>query len=186
MNDSKISVRYSRAIFQSALEKKILDKVNQDMIFISEICKLPEIKEFLASPIIPPSKKEAIFHKILDNNVEDITLSLIDLIVKNGRESYIPAIARVFIHEAKKSKGTTETILTTAVRVDENVKKQVIELISEVFKTRVELKENINPEIIGGFILQIDDNYIDASIKNKLRKIKKELKGSIIGTELKK
>ena len=58
------------------------------------------------------------------------------------------------------------------------VKKQISDLISEVFKTKVELKENIDPEIIGGFILKIDDNYIDASIRNKLRKIKKELKGS--------
>ena len=66
------------------------------MIFISEICKIPETKEFLNSPIIVPSKKAAIFHKMLGDNVEKITLSLIDLIVKNGRESFIPAIARVF------------------------------------------------------------------------------------------
>jgi F-type H+-transporting ATPase subunit delta len=180
MNDSKISVRYSRALFQTALEKKILDKVNQDMIFIASICKLPETKEFLQSPIIVPSKKEAIFHKILGDNVEKITLSLIDLIVKNGRESFIPAIARVFMHETKKYKGITESVLTTAVKVDEKVKKQITDLISEVFTTKVELKENIDTEIVGGFILQIDDNYIDASIKNKLRKIKKELKGSAI------
>jgi F-type H+-transporting ATPase subunit delta len=180
MNDSKISVRYSRALFQSALEKKILDKVNQDMIFISEICKFPETKEFLQSPIIVPSKKEAVFHKILGDNVEKITLSLIDLIVKNGRESFIPAIARVFIHETKKYKGITESVLTTAVKVDEKVKKQITDLISDVFKTKVELKEIVDPEIVGGFILQIDDNYIDASIKNKLRKIRKELKGSVI------
>ncbi len=64
MNDSKISVRYSRALFQSALEKKILDEVNQDMILIAEICKAPETKEFLSSPIIVPSKKIEIFHKI--------------------------------------------------------------------------------------------------------------------------
>ena len=180
MNDSKISVRYSRALFQSALEKKILDKVNQDMIFISEICKFPETKEFLQSPIIVPSKKEAIFHKILGDYVEKITLSLIDLIVKNGRESFIPAIARVFIHETKKYKGITESVLTTAVKVDEKVKKQIIDLVSEVFTTKVQLKENIDTEIVGGFILQIDDNYIDASIKNKLRIIRKELKGSAI------
>ena len=99
MNDSKISVRYSRALFQSALEKKILDKVNQDMILISEICKIAETKEFLQSPIIVPSKKIEIFHKIFGGNVEEITLSLIDLVVKNGRESYLPAIARVFMHE---------------------------------------------------------------------------------------
>jgi len=183
MNDSKISVRYSRALFQSALEKKILDKVNQDMIFISEVCKIPEAKEFLHSPIIVPSKKEAILHKILGENVEKITLSLIDLIVKNGRESFIPAIARVFLHETKKYKGITETHLTTAIKVDDKVKKQISDLISEVFKTKVELEENIDSEIIGGFILRIDDNYIDASIKNKLRRIKKELMGSSVNPE---
>jgi len=183
MNDSKISVRYSRALFQSALEKKILDEVNQDMIFISEICKIPETKEFIKSPIIVPSKKEAIFHKMLVDNVEKITLSVIDLIVKNGRESFIPAIARNFIHETKKYKGITETVLTTAVKVDDKVRKQITDLISEVFKTKVELKANVDPEIVGGFILQIDDNYIDASIKNKLRKIRKELRGSVITPE---
>jgi F-type H+-transporting ATPase subunit delta len=182
MNDSKISVRYSRALFQTALEKKILDKVNQDMVFLAEICKLPEMKEFLQSPIIVPSKKDDVFHKILGDNVDKITLSLIDLIVKNGRESFIPAIARVFMHETKKYKGITESVLTTAVKVDEKVKKQITDLISEVFTTKVELKENIDTEIVGGFILQIDDNYIDASIKNKLRKIKKELKGSVIAS----
>jgi F-type H+-transporting ATPase subunit delta len=180
MNDSKISVRYSRAIFQSAVEKKTLDKVYQDMIFISEICRTPETKEFLQSPIISPSKKQAIFHKMFDGNIEKITLSLIDLTVKNGRESFIPAIARNFIHETKKYRGITESVLTTAVKVDDEVKKQITTLISDIFKTTVELKETVDPEIIGGFILQIDDNYIDASIKNKLRKIKKELIGSVV------
>lgn len=179
MNDSKISIRYSRALFQSALEKKILDKVYQDMILISEICKAAETKEFLDSPIIPPSKKEAIFHKMIGGSVEVITLSIIDLIVKNGRESFIPSIARNFIHDTKKFKGITESVLTTAVDVDDSIRKQITDLISGVFNTKVELKENIDPEIIGGFILQIDDNYIDASIRNKLRKIKKELIGSI-------
>ena len=178
MNDSKISVRYSRALFQSALEKKIIDKVNQDMIFISEICKTPETKEFLLSPIIVPSKKTSIFHKMLEGNVEKITMSMIDLIVKNGRESYLPAVARVFIHETLKYKGITESVLTTAVTIDAKVKKQMTALISEVYSTKVELEERIDPGIIGGFILRIDDNYIDASIKNKLRKIKKELLGS--------
>jgi F-type H+-transporting ATPase subunit delta len=180
MNDSKISVRYSRALFQTALEKKILDKVNQDMIFITEICKVPETKEFLLSPIIVPSKKSLIFHKMLDGNVEKITLSMIDLMVKNGRESYLPAMARVFISETLKFKGITECVLTTAVKVDAEVKKQMKKLISEVYSTKVELEEKINPEIIGGFILRIDDNYIDASLRNKLRKIKKELLGNVL------
>jgi len=180
MNESIISVRYSRALFQSALEKKILDKVNQDMILILEVCKIPETKEFLGSPIIIPSKKSSILHSMFGESVEKITLSLLDLVVRNGRESHIPAIARVFIRETMKHKGITESLLTTAVKVNEKVKKQITDLISEVFKTKVELKENINKDIIGGFILRVDDNYIDASIRSKLRKISKELKGSAL------
>ena len=180
MNDSKISVRYSRALFQSALEKKILDKVNQDMILITEICKVPETKEFLKSPVIVPSKKIDIFHKILGDNVEKITLSLIDLVVKNGRESFLPAIARVFINETMKYKGITKSVLTTAFKVDKKVKNQISELISDVFRTKAELEEVTDPEIIGGFILRVDDNYIDASVRTKLNKIRKELMRSVI------
>jgi F-type H+-transporting ATPase subunit delta len=180
MNDSKISVRYSRALFQSALELKILDKVYQDMIFVSEICKIAETKEFLKSPIIPPSRKTAIFHSMLGNNVEKITLSLIDLTVKNGREGFLPAVARVFISETLKYKGITGSVITTAVKIDDKIKKQIIDLMSGIFKTKIELEEKIDPGIIGGFILRIDDNYIDASVRNKLRKIRKELKGSVL------
>jgi F-type H+-transporting ATPase subunit delta len=182
MNDSKISVRYSRALFQSASEKKIIDKVNQDMIFIAEICKMPETKEFLRSPIIVPSKKSAVFHKLLADNVEEITLSLVDLVVKNGRESYLPAITREFIHVTMKYKGITGSVLTTAVKVEDKVRMEISDLIAEVFSTKVELEEIVDPEIIGGFILRVDDSYIDASIRNKLSKIKKGLLGSIIAS----
>jgi F-type H+-transporting ATPase subunit delta len=59
--------------------------------------------------------------------------------------------------------------------VNDNIRKQIIDLISKIFKTKVELKENIDRGIIGGFILKVNDNYIDASVRNKLRIIKKGL-----------
>ena len=73
MNDSKISVRYSRALFNLATERNLIDKVNEDMLFISEVCKINEVKEVLDSPVIVPSKKTAIFHSFLKKNIEKIT-----------------------------------------------------------------------------------------------------------------
>jgi F-type H+-transporting ATPase subunit delta len=175
MNDSKIPVRYSRALFQLAIEKKLLEKVNLDMIYISEICKIPEIKEILNSPIIVPSKKKKIFHDLFENHIEKITLSLIDMAIKNGREQYLPSITRVFKYETLKYKGITETELTTAVPVSDIIRKQISDLISSVFKTKVDLVENLDKEILGGFILKVNDNFIDASLRNKLRKIRKGL-----------
>lgn len=182
MNDGKISVRYAYAFFQSALDRKILDKVYKDMNLISELCTLPEFKELLQSPIIPSSKKTEIIHNTIGDKLESLTGSLIDLVVKNGREIFLPGIAREFIRTTKEYKGITESVLTTAVRVDDEVKKKVSDLISNFFKTKVELREVIDKDIIGGFILKVEDNYIDASVRNKLRKIEKELKSRTLIT----
>ena len=183
MNESKISVRYSRALFQLAVEKKLLDKIYQDMILITHLCRIDEVKEILASPVILPSKKKAIMSELLGKNVEKITMSLINLLIKNGRENHLPDITRVFKDETLKYKGITATDLITATPVDENTRKQVIDLVSKVFNTKVELAEIIDEEIIGGFILKVNDNYLDASVRNKLRKIKRGLAVRINNTE---
>lgn len=175
MNDSKISVRYSRALFNLASEKNQLDKVYQDMVFISEFCRINEVKEVLESPVIVPSKKRSILFSVLEKNVEPVTLSLVDLLIKNGRENYLPAVARVFKDETLKFKGITETGLITAVKVSDTIRRQITSLVESVFKTKVELKESVNTSIIGGFVLRVNDNYIDASVKTKLRRIRKGL-----------
>ncbi|NSW93147.1 MAG: ATP synthase F1 subunit delta [Bacteroidales bacterium] len=177
MNDSKISVRYSKALFLSALDKNLLENVNRDMNFISELCKIDEIKELLDSQIIRPDIKFNTLKTILKGKVEDITLSLVQLAVRNGREKYLPSIARAFRSDTLKHKGVTECTLTSAVKLKEEIKKEVVDFISTHYKTKVNLVEIVDEDIIGGFILKIDDNYIDASIKSKLRKIKKELTG---------
>ncbi len=181
MNESKISVRYSKALFLSAKEKGELDAVFKDMVLISELCRMSQIKELLGNPVIIPSKKITVFHAILEKNIEKTTLSLVDLLIKNGRESYLPAVARAFRDETLKYRGITETHLTTAVPVNKEIKKQIADLISAVFDTKVELIETVDTDVIGGFILRVRDNFIDASVRNKLRKIKKNLSYRSIG-----
>ena len=175
MNESRISVRYSKALFQSALEKDILDRINQDMVLIRDICTVPEVRELLSNPVIRPAKKSETLSRIFGKDIHPLSLSLVELVVKNGRERYLPSIARVFVHETKKHRGITESVLTTAVKIDPELKKQVSGMIEKLLDTKVDLKENIDESIIGVFILRVEDNYVDASIRNKLRKIRSEL-----------
>ena len=181
MNDSKISVRYSKALFESAIDKNLVDRVYQDMIFISEICRVPEVKEVLRSPVIVPSKKRSILTGLLEKNVDTLTLSLVGLLIKNGREDYLPAVARVFRDETLKYRGITQTDLITAVPVTDSVRKQISELVSSVFRTKVELNESVDKDIMGGFILRVNDSYIDASVRTRLRKIRKGLSVRVSG-----
>jgi len=175
MNESRISVRYARALFQSALERNELDRINSDMIVVKDTCNIPEVKEIIDNPVIMPSKKINLLHSLFGKELHELTLSLVDLVVRNGREQFLPAIARMFNQETKRHKGITESVLTTAVPVDTRVSKQVEDIIADMFKTKVDLKTNVDESIIGGFVLKVEDNFIDASVKNKLRKIKREL-----------
>ena len=154
------------------------------MKYLSEICTVPEFKEMLESPIIKPSKKTGIIHKTIGRNLEELTFSLVDMVVRNGRENFLPSIAREFMRKTKEYNGITESVLTTAVRVDEKLLNRISGLIADIFKTKVELKEIVDKDIIGGFILRIEDNYIDASVRNKLRKIEKELKNKTLTTSI--
>lgn len=184
MNDSKISVRYAKALFSLAAENKVLESIYTDMAYLLELCRIPEVKELLENPVIVPSRKEDILHKVTGEKIHKLTASLIGLVVKNGRETFIPAIAREFIRETKQHKGITEAVLTTAVRVDDKIRAQITDLVAGIFKTKVELKEEIDKDIIGGFILRVEDSYIDASVRKKLRVIEKELTGKAFKTRI--
>lgn len=175
MNESRVSVRYSKALFQSALDRNILDTINRDMVLIRDICAMPEVRELLTNPVIRPAKKTETLTGIVGKDIHPLTLSLVELVVRNGRERYLPSIARVFVHETKRYRGVTESVLTTAVKIDPELKKRVSAMIEKLLDTKVDLKENIDESIIGGFILRVEDNYVDASIRNKLRKIRSEL-----------
>lgn len=179
MNEGKIPVRYAKALFESALNQNLLDQVYSDMQFIAGVCKNDEMKEVLRSPIILPSDKRKILHALFEKNIHPLTLAMIDLMTKNGREAWLPSIARIFSRKTLEFQGITEPNLTTAVPVKEEVKKHISLFIESHFKTKVRLTESVDPDIIGGFVLKINDYFIDASIRTRLKKIKQNLSGGI-------
>jgi F-type H+-transporting ATPase subunit delta len=104
-----------------------------------------------------------------------LTLEFIDLLVKNNRLPFVEGIARKFNERYKAYKGITEVRLTTVSPLDKAVQKNILKHIVFKINQKVSLEEIIDPEIIGGFIIKIEDEQVDASVKTRLNKIKKEL-----------
>lgn len=178
MNDSKIAVRYAKALFLSAKEKKVLDNVHNDIVFVLDICRqVSELMDLFNSPIIPASKKKVIVREVFKLDVNKLTLNFLDLIILNKRETFIPDIARRFISVYKKHKGITSATLTTATPVDREVRNRIIDLIDKAYKTKVDLAGKVEESLIGGFVLRIEDHLLNASVSSELKKIKKELTG---------
>lgn len=175
MNESQISVRYAKALFQSASEKNILDQVSRDMELLSETCKLADFRFMLELPSLQPSQKYKFIHAIFGKSVSAISLSLINLVIKNKREIYLPGIARNFRAFYRKEKGIRSAEMLTAVKVEESSLKKIRELIKKAYDSEVELTTAVDQDLIGGFILKIEDRQYDASVATHLKKMKKQL-----------
>jgi F-type H+-transporting ATPase subunit delta len=175
MNDSKISVRYAKALFELALESASLPAVEADMRLILELSLTPDFRVLIDNPVIPPSRKLGVFTAAFGGKLHNLTMALAAQVIRNSREQFLPAIARNFIDMSVREQGITEVTLTTAVRASEEVKKSITELVARTFNTIVSLEEVVDGDLIGGFILRVDDNLIDASVRNRLRKIEKAM-----------
>ncbi len=174
MNDNKIGVRYAKALFQLGQERNILDSLRTDIEIIASTCSESDMLLLLESPVVKSSKKQDVFVKIFKGNVQDLSIDFLSMIIENKRENYIPAICRNFIDQYRKHKGIRAAKVTTAVVIDDNLKKEISKVISNVFKTDVELSTHEDGNLIGGFILRVGDQQIDASVSTKLSKIKRE------------
>jgi len=175
MNESQISVRYAKALFQSALEQQLLEDVYKDMEMLASTCKLEEFQYMLLVPTLQPSQKIKILGNIFEKHFSKISFSMISLIVKNKRETYLPGIARYFKDLYRKEKGVRIARLLTAQPVDEAGLKGIRSLIKKAYDSEVELTSSINKDVIGGFVLTIEDMQYDASVATHLRKLKKQL-----------
>jgi len=175
MNESQISVRYAKALFQSASELQLLDRVYGDMKMLSETCKLDEFQNMLLLPSLQPSQKYKVVASILEMHLSEISLSMINLVITNKRELYLEGIARNFNDLYRKTRGIRTATLVTAQPVEDSALESIRELIRKTYDMEVELTDKVEEDVIGGFVLTIEDMQYDASVASHLRKIKKQL-----------
>ncbi|OFX56880.1 MAG: ATP synthase F1 subunit delta [Bacteroidetes bacterium GWA2_30_7] len=175
MNYSKISVRYSKALFELAKEKNLIEEVRSDIKLIYESFSVPEFSILLNSPIVKNSVKFEILKKVFSNKLNSLTFSFLKMIVDNKRENHLNDISRNFLDFYKKDKGIKSAVFTTAADIDNNLLTSIKKVIKEVFNSEIELEHIIQEDILGGFVLRVEDQQIDSSVSSKLRTLKRNL-----------
>ena len=155
MNSGLISSRYANALMVFAQEKNAEDRVYEDSAALRKALAdkegLPDCIERLSEPM----------------------QKFIALVLRNKRAEYLPAILRSFRILYRREKGITKAVLTTAAE-DPELAGNLAQLMMLQGFNKVEFKTEVNPELIGGFTLQVEDKRLDASIASQLRTIRKE------------
>lgn len=175
MKSTKVATRYAKALLETAIEQKKVDSILGDMQFLLQANK--ETRDFellIGSPIVKGDKKIEIFEKVFEQ-FEDATMSFVKLVTENGREALLPQIAESFEAQVKEYKGIVPITLISAKALDTNTKDAILAKVQGAVNGQLEVEEKIDESLIGGFMVRMGDNQIDASVASQLNKLKQRL-----------
>ena len=175
MAHTKVASRYAKSFLGLVAEKGKLDEAIQDMELVQKtISENRELVILLKSPVVKTDKKISILESIYGKHLSEASMLFINLITKKRREGVLPEIADSFIAQYKAMKGITTAKVTSATVLSDDAKKKIADLVQKEVGGTVELSTEINPDLIGGFVLRIGDKQLDTSILNKVNKLKQE------------
>jgi len=180
MKQSKVGIRYAKALFDLTLEQNTLEQALQDMMLILDVYKENrELRLFLDSPIINPAKKVATLQEIFGNKVGETVIAFVTILARKRRETALDDIAREYIHLYKEHKNIKEVVLRSAIALDETTKTRMAAIIKQRTGYIAEFLEEIDPSLIGGFVLKMDDMTFDSTISRELKRLELEFRDNV-------
>ena len=176
MVDSRAASRYAKSLLGLAIEQNSVEQVSEDMKLFTKVVEQNKSFELmLHNPIIRHDKKRDILEKLFKGKVSALTLSIFDIITRKNREPLLASIAREIQNQYNEYKGIGKATITTATALDAKLRAEFEKMVKELsHKKTVELAEKVDASLIGGFVLNVGDRQIDASIKSKLKSLKVE------------
>ena len=177
MDIGVISVRYARALLKSATDQKLEDAVYQEMMTVAKsYLDVPALRHTIDNPMLSKDQKEALLIVAAGEKPCQLTKAFIALVLKEDRENVMQFMANSYITLYRKQKNVIRGKLITAARVSAQTEQKMRQMVESKTNGTVEFETEVNPDIIGGFILEYDTFRMDASVKSKLNNILNTLK----------
>jgi len=180
MIGNRVALRYAKALLIRAEEKAQVKSILADMEGIAETLSVSiDLRAVLRSPVIKTYDKQKVLSEVFPN-VTQVTKDLFVLLANNKRVSLLGQVADAFLELYRKAQGIQIAKVITAVPLTQDLEGQIIEKAQSMTgSSSIELSADVDPDIIGGFILRVEDMQYNASIVNQFQKIKQEFSKSI-------
>ena len=176
MDIGVISVRYARALLKSATEAKIEDAVYTEMQQLAKsYVEVPQLRFTIDNPMLSKDKKEALLLTAVGEKPSDLTKTFIQLVLREDRERVMQFIANSYVTLYRQQKNVIRGRLITAAAVTPATEQKMRQMVEGKTNGTVEFESEVDPDIIGGFILEYDTYRMDASVKTKLNSILTQL-----------
>ena len=176
MNEGLISKRYAKALYDHASEIHEEALLYHRMQILAALWrKMPDLKNSLRSPMIPVDEKMRLLKNATGKNAEQSYLDFVDLVVANHRLDSLFMIALSYQVIYRQRKRISVVHLVSANQLPYKALERIRLFTEQKTHGKVEFSNRIDPSIVGGFIFQLNDLRIDASVKGQLDRISRQL-----------
>lgn len=177
LENNKVAGRYAKALFESVQQSGELDKVHQDLTAVNDLLtQVPQLGTFLENPGVPMVDKQQFIDEQFGKNVSPWVHRLLKLLVDNKRAAVIPQLVSQFNEARNQFENSTTAEIITAVELEEELRTRIRKTLeSSLGFNRVDLHNRVDPGLLGGAIIKIQDQVIDGSYIGRLEELRKQV-----------
>lgn len=174
MSNHRVASRYAKSLLELSIEQGILEEVYADFQSLAAMGKANrELGLVLSNPVLTSDKKLKVLKALFAKGASKLTLPFFEIVSRKNRENILLDIAKELVAQYNLHKSIQFAEVTTTSALTEEQRKQLVEVVKSISGMKeVQLEEKINPSLIGGFILKVNDRQLDESLSSKLKALR--------------
>ncbi|HMT28600.1 MAG TPA: ATP synthase F1 subunit delta [Bacteroidia bacterium] len=181
MAETKVSRRYAKSLLDLGRDGNSTELIYKDMLLVSDVIKSNrQLAAMLKSPVIHAYKKDSVLKEIFGGKIQETSLEFMRLVTQKNREYFLEDIVKSYLEIYKDFSNIQTAYVTTATPLDAQARSEMSAIVKKATGRAIELIEEVDPSIIGGFILRWGDNQIDSSVTSNLGALKQNFSKTFI------
>jgi F-type H+-transporting ATPase subunit delta len=167
--------RYAEAAFQVAMAHDALDRWQKDLALAAGVLSQPEVAPYVDSPAVPLADRLGAVDRMLGAHLQPGALRLVNLLVERGRAASLVRVSEEYTRQLNAHRGIVMATVTSATPLDADEVAKVLVRVEAMAGSKVELKTEVDPALIGGLTIKVRDELLDASIRGRLERLSDKL-----------
>lgn len=174
--DIRVARRYARALFNAAARRGQTDMVQTDLNALGRTWReTPTLQRTMESPLIPGERKKELVDRLLAKDLDPVTRSFLHLLVDKRREGIFLAVLDEYVRLADQARGLVRAQAVVAAPMDEPQRQELVSGLEKRTGKRIELNVSVDPQILGGVVVRMEDTVIDGSVRGALERLREQM-----------
>lgn len=173
----KLGATYAAALVAAAIKADVTDQVVGQIDELTGVLRdNPQLQAAFASPRVSEEEKCRIIDRLFGSSYHPVLVNLLKVMARRGRLGHVAAVAHAADGIHDEMMGRVVAKVKTAVPLDDNLRKQIVDRLSQSLSAEVRLRESVDPSLIGGMVIRVGDKVFDSSVSNRLAQMQRRVK----------